>query len=105
VSSNTRLASGAAPTESRKGCIVQRLLRDEPIEAENLIDMQKTQSASDRTSCRSLLADQTYLVLHTGPYRLIRKFRVAFRGRRRPVRLPLLGDLRARLSDPKWHGT
>ena len=35
-------------------------------QAENLIKLHKTQLASDRTSCRSALANQVRLVLHTG---------------------------------------
>ena len=35
-------------------------------QAENLIKLHKTQLASDRTSCRSPLANQVRLVLHTG---------------------------------------
>jgi hypothetical protein len=37
-------------------------------QAENLIKLHKTQLASDRTSCRSPLANQVRLVLHTGAY-------------------------------------
>jgi hypothetical protein len=33
-------------------------------QAENLIKLHKTQLASDRTSCRSALANQVRLVLH-----------------------------------------
>ncbi len=39
--------------------------------AENLIKLHKTQLASDRTSCRSPLANQVRLVLHTGAYWLM----------------------------------
>ena len=35
-------------------------------QAENLIKLHKSQLASDRTSCRSPLANQVRLVLHTG---------------------------------------
>ena len=38
---------------------------------ENLIKLHKTQLASDRTSCRSPLANQVRLVLHTGAYWLM----------------------------------
>ena len=37
-------------------------------QAENLIKLHKTQLASDRTSCRSPLANQVHLVVHTGAY-------------------------------------
>jgi hypothetical protein len=40
-------------------------------QAENLIKLHKTQLASDRTSCRSALANQVRLVLHTAAYWLI----------------------------------
>jgi len=39
--------------------------------AENLIKLHKTQLASDRTSCRSALANQVRLVLHTAAYWLM----------------------------------
>lgn len=45
--------------------------------AENLIKLHKTQLASDRTSCRSPLANQVRLVLHTGAYWLMLKLRDA----------------------------
>lgn len=37
-------------------------------QAENLIKLHKGQLASDRTSCRSALANQVRLVLHTAAY-------------------------------------
>jgi hypothetical protein len=40
-------------------------------QAENLIKMHKGQLASDRTSCRSPLANQMRLILHTAAYWLI----------------------------------
>ena len=40
-------------------------------QAENLIKLHKSQLASDRTSCRSALANQVRLVLHTGAYWLM----------------------------------
>ena len=46
-------------------------------QAENLIKLHKTQLASDRTSCRSPLANQVRLVLHTGAYWLMLKVRDA----------------------------
>ena len=46
-------------------------------QAENLIKLHKSQLASDRTSCRSPLANQVRLVLHTGAYWLMLKLRDA----------------------------
>lgn len=46
-------------------------------QAENLIKLHKTQLASDRTSCRSPLANQMRLVLHTAAYWLMLKLRDA----------------------------
>ena len=46
-------------------------------QAENLIKLHKTQLAFDRTSCRSPLANQVRLVLHTGAYWLMLKLRDA----------------------------
>src|SRR6195952_1384683 len=40
-------------------------------QAENLIKLHKSQLASDRTSCRSALANQVRLVLHTGAFWLM----------------------------------
>jgi hypothetical protein len=40
-------------------------------QAENLIKLHKSQLASDRTSCRSPLANQVRLVLHTAAYWLM----------------------------------
>ena len=40
-------------------------------QAENLIKLHKAQLASDRTSCRSPLANQMRLILHTAAYWLI----------------------------------
>jgi hypothetical protein len=40
-------------------------------QAENLIKLHKTQLASDRTRCRSALANQVRLVLHTAAYWLV----------------------------------
>ncbi len=47
-------------------------------QAENLIKLHKTQLASDRTSCRSPLANQVRLVLHTGAYWLLLKLAMPF---------------------------
>jgi Transposase DDE domain group 1 len=46
-------------------------------QAENLIKMHKSQLASDRTSCRSPLANQVRLTLHTAAYWLILTLRDA----------------------------
>lgn len=46
-------------------------------QAENLIKLHKTQLASDRTSCRSPLANQVRLVLHTAAYWLMLELRDA----------------------------
>jgi hypothetical protein len=45
--------------------------------AENLIKLHKSQLASDRTSCRSPLANQVRLVLHTAAYWLMLRVRDA----------------------------
>jgi hypothetical protein len=44
-------------------------------QAENLIKLHKTQLASDRTSCRSPLANQVRIILHTAAYWLMLKLR------------------------------
>jgi hypothetical protein len=46
-------------------------------QAENLIKRHKAQLASDRTSCRSPLANQMRLILHTAAYWLMREVRDA----------------------------
>ena len=46
-------------------------------QAENLIKLHKGQLASDRTSCRSALANQVRLVLHTAAYWLMLRVRDA----------------------------
>jgi hypothetical protein len=46
-------------------------------QAENLIKLHKGQLASDRTSCRSPLANQVRLVLHTGAFWLMLRLRNA----------------------------
>ena len=46
-------------------------------QAENLIKRHKSQLASDRTSCRSPLANQMRLILHTAAYWLMRTMRDA----------------------------
>ncbi|HEY8815319.1 MAG TPA: IS1380 family transposase [Candidatus Dormibacteraeota bacterium] len=46
-------------------------------QAENLIKLHKTQLASDRTSCRSAIANQVRLVLHTAAYWLMLTVREA----------------------------
>jgi len=49
-------------------------------QAENLIKMHKSQLASDRTSCRSPIANQVRLVLHTAAYWLMLTLRDAVPG-------------------------
>jgi hypothetical protein len=49
-------------------------------QAENLIKRHKSQLASDRTSCRSPLANQMRLILHTAAYWLISTVRQAIPG-------------------------
>jgi Transposase DDE domain group 1 len=46
-------------------------IRHAVLRAENLIKLHKSQLASDRTSCRSPLANQVRLVLHTAAYWLM----------------------------------
>jgi hypothetical protein len=46
-------------------------------QAENFIKLHKTQLASDRTSCRSPIANQFRLVLHTAAYWLLHTLRAA----------------------------
>jgi Transposase DDE domain group 1 len=46
-------------------------------QAENLIKLHKTQLSSDRTSCRSAVANQVRLVLHTAAYWLMLTVREA----------------------------
>ena len=46
-------------------------------QAENLIKLHKSQLASDRTSCRSPLANQARLILHTAAYWLMLTLRAA----------------------------
>jgi hypothetical protein len=65
-------------------------------QAENLIKLHKSQLASDRTSCRSPLANQVRLVLHTGAYWLMLKLRDAI-PRPQPLASAEFITLRARL--------
>jgi hypothetical protein len=65
-------------------------------QAENLIKLHKTQLASDRTSCRSPLANQVRLVLHTGAYWLMLKVRDAI-PRPQPLATAEFTTLRLRL--------
>ena len=65
-------------------------------QAENLIKLHKTQLASDRTSCRSPLANQVRLVLHTGAYWLMLKVRDAI-PRPQPLATAEFTTLRMRL--------
>src|SRR6478672_7826307 len=65
-------------------------------QAENLIKLHKTQLASDRTSCRSELANQVRLVLHTAAYWLMLTVRDAI-PKPQPLALAEFATLRARL--------
>jgi hypothetical protein len=65
-------------------------------QAENLIKLHKTQLASDRTSCRSPLANQVRLVLHTGAYWLMLTLRDAI-PRPQPLAVAEFTTLRLRL--------
>ena len=65
-------------------------------QAENLIKLHKAQLASDRTSCRSALANQVRLVLHTAAYWLMLTVRDAI-PKREPLALAEFATLRARL--------
>ena len=65
-------------------------------QAENLIKLHKSQLASDRTSCRSPLANQVRLVLHTGAYWLMLKLRDAIPSPQ-PLARAEFTTLRARL--------
>ena len=65
-------------------------------QAENLIKLHKTQLASDRTSCRSPLANQVRLVLHTAAYWLLLKLREAI-PRPQPLANAEFATLRMRL--------
>jgi hypothetical protein len=65
-------------------------------QAENLIKLHKTQLASDRTSCRSPLANQVRLVLHTAAFWLMLKLREAI-PRPQPLANAEFATLRMRL--------
>jgi len=65
-------------------------------QAENLIKLHKTQLASDRTSCRSPLANQVRLVLHTAAYWLMLALRDAI-PRPQPLATAEFTTLRLRL--------
>jgi hypothetical protein len=65
-------------------------------QAENLIKLHKGQLASDRTSCRSALANQVRLVLHTAAYWLMLTVRDAI-PKPQPLALAEFATLRARL--------
>jgi hypothetical protein len=65
-------------------------------QAENLIKLHKTQLASDRTSCRSPLANQVRLVLHTAAYWLMLTLRDAI-PKPQPLAQAEFITLRARL--------
>src|SRR5690348_14192491 len=65
-------------------------------QAENLIKLHKSQLASDRTSCRSALANQVRLVLHTAAYWLMLTVRDAI-PKPQPLALAEFATLRTRL--------
>jgi hypothetical protein len=65
-------------------------------QAENLIKLHKSQLASDRTSCRSALANQVRLVLHTAAYWLMLTVRDTI-PESQPLALAEFATLRARL--------
>ena len=65
-------------------------------QAENLIKLHKSQLASDRTSCRSALANQVRLVLHTAAYWLMLTVRDAI-PRAHPLATAEFTTLRMRL--------
>jgi DDE family transposase len=69
-SSVTNLKRGSAKHLYEKVCCARG-------QAENLIKRHKSQLASDRTSCRSPLANQMRLILHTAAYWLMRTIRDA----------------------------
>ena len=65
-------------------------------QAENLIKRHKSQLASDRTSCRSPLANQMRLILHTAAYWLMRTVRDAI-PRTQPLASGEFSTIRLRL--------
>jgi hypothetical protein len=65
-------------------------------QAENLIKLHKSQLASDRTSCRSALANQVRLVLHTAAYWLLLTLRDAI-AKPHPLATAEFTTLRSRL--------
>jgi hypothetical protein len=65
-------------------------------QAENLIKLHKSQLASDRTSCRSPLANQVRLILHTAAYWLMLTVRSAI-PKLHPLACAEFTTLRARL--------
>ena len=65
-------------------------------QAENLIKLHKSQLASDRTSCRSALANQVRLVLHTAAYWLMLTVRDTI-PKQQPLATAEFTTLRARL--------
>jgi hypothetical protein len=65
-------------------------------QAENLIKRHKSQLASDRTSCRSPLANQMRLILHTAAYWLMRSLQEAI-PRQQPLAKGEFSTLRLRL--------
>ena len=72
---NTRPPGGRSvtqlPRRRGRGSHIYETLYCARGQAENLIKLHKAQLASDRTSCRSPLANQMRLILHTAAYWLI----------------------------------
>ena len=71
-------------------------------QAENLIKQHKAQLASDRTSCRSLFANQMRLILHTSAYWLLLDVRDAIPNWH-PLRHTEFATIRLRLEDRRTH--
>jgi hypothetical protein len=65
-------------------------------QAENLIKLHKTQLASDRTSCRSSLANQVRLALHTEAFWLMLTLRNVIPSPQ-PLAIAEFATLRARM--------
>jgi hypothetical protein len=93
--------SGCIVSKARpRSCVAAEWLYDTLYcargQAENLIKLHKTQLASDRTSCRSPLANQVRLVLHTGAFWLLLALRDAI-PRPQPLAIAEFTTLRLRL--------
>ncbi len=64
-------ASSSPVSRPHRPSIIYETIYGARGQAENLIKLHNTQLASDRTSCRSPLANQMRLILHTAAYWLI----------------------------------